>query len=189
VIQAHTRVNAATADEFLDTLQHHMPFPIRCSRWRKRVPLPSSNLDCRAACACSSCRQALQTQGYVGACQPHPHRGVLPSHCLLAGDETAQSRVAPVGKDLQHRLRTSSSWLPPALQFPSALISTKGMKPSAIFRASAESSALGTFSVHSIRVRTWGVSLKTVSQKHDHLGWTCWDLVPPDFAANRSYAV
>jgi hypothetical protein len=94
-------------------------------------------------------------KGAVERANHNPHRGVLPSHCLLAGDETAQSRVAPVGKDLQCRLRTSSSWLRPPLQFPSALISTKGMKLSAIFRASAESSALGTFSVHSIRVRAW----------------------------------
>src|SRR5712692_5964599 len=29
VIQAHTRATAATAAQFLDTLQHRMPFPIR----------------------------------------------------------------------------------------------------------------------------------------------------------------
>lgn len=29
VVQAHTRANAQTATEFLDTLQHRMPFPIR----------------------------------------------------------------------------------------------------------------------------------------------------------------
>ena len=34
--------------------------------------------------------------------QPHPHRGVLPGHALLAGNEKAQSRAAALGKHLQH---------------------------------------------------------------------------------------
>jgi putative transposase len=59
VIQAHTRATAAT--EFLDTLQHRMPFPIRaCRSMAEASSPPSSNrLASSAVCTCSCFPRAL----------------------------------------------------------------------------------------------------------------------------------
>jgi putative transposase len=91
VIQAHTRATASA--DFPDTLQLRMPFPIRAVQ-----------VDGGSEFA-AEFEQACQQRGlhlFVlpprspklnGAVEraSHPHRGVLPGHALLAGNEKAQS--------------------------------------------------------------------------------------------------
>ena len=53
-----------------------------------------------------------QTQRCGRTRQPHSHRGVLPGHGLLFGDEKTQPRTTPAGKDLQHRASAPVAGLP-----------------------------------------------------------------------------
>src|SRR5712692_8118624 len=66
----------------------------------------------------------------IGRTRPaHSHRRVLSGHNLLAGDEKAQSRIAAMGKDLQHRAPSPvARLLNPAAVPAAGFISTKGMK-------------------------------------------------------------
>jgi hypothetical protein len=109
VIQAHPRATAQTAAQFLATLQHRMPFPIRARRSMAGAnSLPSSSRPAsNAACICSCCPRTPRTQRRGRTRQPHPHRGVLPGHAVLAGDEPTQSRTPPLGTHLQHRPSSS----------------------------------------------------------------------------------
>jgi len=61
VIQAHTRATAFTAAQFLDTLLHRMPFPIRALQvdGGSEFAPSSSNSASSVACACSCCRLVL----------------------------------------------------------------------------------------------------------------------------------
>jgi len=58
-----------------------------------------------------------QTQRRRRTRQSYSHRGVLPGHALLAGDEKTQPRAPPLGKNLQHRPPSSGSRLLNPLQF------------------------------------------------------------------------
>jgi hypothetical protein len=129
VIQAHTRATASAAAEFLDPLQHRMPFPIRAvqvdggSEFAAEFDRPAARFaPVRASPALSQTQRRRRTR------QPHPHRGVLPGHALLAGNEEAQSRAAALGKNLQYRPPSSVPGLSNSAPVPAPnLIPTKGM--------------------------------------------------------------
>ena len=78
------------------------PFaPCRSTAARSSL-LTLNRLASSAICTSSYFPRALQTQWCRRTRQPHPCRGVLPGHALLAGNETTQSRTTPVGRHLQH---------------------------------------------------------------------------------------
>jgi hypothetical protein len=115
--------------------------PRRPGRWRLgvcrrvRTGLPAARPpSVRLAATFSQTQRRRRTR------QSHPHRGVLPGHALLAGDEQTQPRTSPLGENLQYRSPSSSSWLLNPTPVPSAeLIPTKGMKVSPIHWTSTHS--------------------------------------------------
>ncbi len=132
VLQAHTRATAQTAAQFLDTLQHRMPFPIRALQVDGGSEFAA---EFELACQVRGLHLFVlppalpQTQRLGRTRQPYPQRGVLPGHGLLAGDEKAQPRAAPVGEDLQHRASSPvARLLNPAAVPAAGFISAKGMK-------------------------------------------------------------
>ena len=135
VLQAHTRATAQCATEFLDTLAHRMPFPIRALQ-----------VDGGSEFA-AEFEQACQQRGL--------HLFVLPPRSpklngaveranrthtegfyqvtLLARTEKVEPRAARLGAYLQHRPSSSGLGLSHALAIsPATLIATKGMKMSPI---------------------------------------------------------
>jgi hypothetical protein len=156
VIQAHTRATATAATQFLDTLQHRMPFPIRALQ-----------VDGGSEVA-AEFEQACQQRGL--------HQFVLPprspnstarsnaptiptprssTKSLLAGNEKAQSRAPALGKHLQHRAS------PPGPRLPdSASVSSPALID--LLRGVA---VLMVLAVHhkSCRVRLDGVDLFVLS--------------------------
>src|SRR5712691_9422808 len=107
------------------------PFPSgRCRSMAAPSLPPSSNRP--ASSAAPSVRSSStfsQTQRCRGTRPSYPPRRVLPGHALLAGNEPAQPRTPPLGKNLQHRPPSSGSrLLDPSPVPPAKLISAKGMK-------------------------------------------------------------
>ena len=95
LIQAHGRATAYAASQFLETLLHRMPFPIRvpCRSMADRSSPPSSSRPASSA-RTAPVRVASslpQTQRRAGTCQPYSHPGVLPGQPLLPGNEQAPS--------------------------------------------------------------------------------------------------
>jgi len=132
VIQAHTRATASTAAQFLETLLHRMPFPIRALQVDG-----GSEFAADFEQACQQCGLRLfvlpprspKLNGAVERAQRTHNRGVLSGHGLLAGDEETQPRAATVGADLQHGAATSvARLLNPAAVPAAGFISEKGMK-------------------------------------------------------------
>jgi putative transposase len=136
VIQAHGRATAQSATEFLQTLLHRMPFPIRALQVDG-----GSEFAAQFEPACQqrglhrfAAAPLSQTQWRGGTRPPYSHGGVLSGHGLLSGNEKAQSRTAALGKDLHHRSPSPVSRLPYSPAVPIAdPISTKGMKVSPIY--------------------------------------------------------
>jgi len=94
VIQAHPRATAQTATEFLDTLQHRMPFPIRAVQIDGGPELPpSSNRPASSAVSISSC--CLRARPNSMAPSKRANRTHTEEfyqvHRLLAGNENTQS--------------------------------------------------------------------------------------------------
>src|SRR6201993_1310729 len=132
VLQAHTRATAPTATQFLDTLQHRMPFPIRALQIDGG---PEFAAEFEQACQQSGLHlfvlppRSPQAQWRGRTRQSHPHRGVLPGHVLSPGDEKTQPRTPPLGKDLQYRPPSSGPGLSNPAPVPQAeLISMERMK-------------------------------------------------------------
>jgi putative transposase len=83
VIQAHGRATAQSATEFLETLLHRIPFPIRALQVDGGSEFAQFEQSCQErGLACSCCRPAPPTQRRGGTRQPRPHRSFTGSRLV-----------------------------------------------------------------------------------------------------------
>src|ERR1700690_3010265 len=110
VLQAHTRATAATATEFLDSLQQRMPFPIRAVQVDGGSEFAA---EFEQACQQRGLHlfvlppRSPKLNGAVErANRTHTEEFYQVTLCSLDNEKT-QPRTAAVGEDLQHRASSS----------------------------------------------------------------------------------
>lgn len=106
VIQAHTRATAFTAAQFIETLLHRMPFPVRALQVDGGSEFAA---DFEQACQQRGLHlfvlppRSPKLNGSVERAQRTHSEEFYQVTPLLAGDEETEPRTAAVGTNLQHR--------------------------------------------------------------------------------------